>query len=120
MKYHPDKNPNNPEATEKFKEINNANKILQDEKKKEIYDTYGSFGLYISDQIGEENMKAYFLMNSPLAKVRMILFISGIFGCRFLHYNLLCRSYHKLAYYAGLACRVLYSKITVKDTGSVS
>lgn len=69
LQYHPDKNPNNPEATEKFKEINNANKILQDEKKKEIYDTYGSLGLYIADQIGEENLKAYFAMNSPLMKV---------------------------------------------------
>lgn len=29
LKYHPDKNPNNPEATEKFKEINSAHKILQ-------------------------------------------------------------------------------------------
>ena len=69
LKYHPDKNPNNPEATEKFKEINNANKILQDEKKKEIYDQYGSLGLKIADQIGEENVKAYMAMNSPFAKV---------------------------------------------------
>lgn len=29
LKYHPDKNPGNPEATEKFKEINSAHKILQ-------------------------------------------------------------------------------------------
>lgn len=29
LKYHPDKNPGNPAATEKFKEINNAHKILQ-------------------------------------------------------------------------------------------
>ena len=69
MKYHPDKNPNNPEAAEKFKEINNANKTLQDEKKKEIYDEYGSFGLYLADQIGDENVKAYMAISSPFAKV---------------------------------------------------
>uniref|UniRef100_A0A3B5L3M5 DnaJ (Hsp40) homolog, subfamily C, member 5 gamma b n=1 Tax=Xiphophorus couchianus TaxID=32473 RepID=A0A3B5L3M5_9TELE len=31
LKYHPDKNPDNPAAAEKFKEINNANAILNDE-----------------------------------------------------------------------------------------
>lgn len=68
LKYHPDKNPNNPEATEKFKEINSAHKILQDDKKREIYDQYGSLGLYIAEQIGEDNVKAYFALQSPWAK----------------------------------------------------
>ena len=44
LKFHPDKNPDNPEATEKFKEINRAHSILSDETKKNIYDEYGSFG----------------------------------------------------------------------------
>ncbi|KAI8485210.1 DnaJ sub C member 5B [Branchiostoma belcheri] len=43
LKFHPDKNPDNPEATEKFKEINRAHSILSDETKKNIYDEYGSF-----------------------------------------------------------------------------
>jgi len=71
LKYHPDKNPA-PEAHEKFKEINNAHKILQDEKKKEIYDQYGSLGLYIADMIGEDNVKTYFALHSPLAKVKCL------------------------------------------------
>lgn len=54
LKYHPDKNPNNPEAEEMFKKINHAHSILSDEKKRDIYDEYGSFGLYIADQFGDE------------------------------------------------------------------
>ena len=38
MKYHPDKNPNNPEAEEKFKVIAQAYEILSDESKKREYD----------------------------------------------------------------------------------
>ncbi|XP_029040122.1 dnaJ homolog subfamily C member 5 isoform X1 [Osmia lignaria lignaria] len=59
LKYHPDKNPNNPEATEKFKEINRAHSILTDLSKRNIYDNYGSLGLYIAEQFGEDNVNAY-------------------------------------------------------------
>ena len=38
MKYHPDKKPNDPIATEKFKEINQAHQILIDETKRKDYD----------------------------------------------------------------------------------
>lgn len=40
--YHPDKNPNNKVAEEKFKEINEANSVLTDVKKREKYDALGS------------------------------------------------------------------------------
>uniref|UniRef100_A0A672I8I3 DnaJ (Hsp40) homolog, subfamily C, member 5 gamma a n=1 Tax=Salarias fasciatus TaxID=181472 RepID=A0A672I8I3_SALFA len=63
LKYHPDKNPDDPEAAEKFKEINNANSILNDENKRKIYDQYGSMGLYVSEQFGEDSVKYYFLMS---------------------------------------------------------
>ncbi|KAF7235852.1 hypothetical protein EYD10_17317 [Varanus komodoensis] len=63
LKYHPDKNPDNPEAAEKFKEINNANTTLSDETKRRVYDEYGSMGLYVSEQFGEESVKYYFLMS---------------------------------------------------------
>lgn len=41
IKYHPDKNPNNPSADAKFKEISNAYSILSDDEKKKRYDHLG-------------------------------------------------------------------------------
>ncbi|CAH7670898.1 DnaJ domain-containing protein, partial [Phakopsora pachyrhizi] len=43
-KWHPDKNPNNPKANEKFLEIGTAYEILIDEEKRSIYDRYGEEG----------------------------------------------------------------------------
>jgi len=40
-KYHPDVNPNDPTASEKFKEINEAYMVLDDDKKREMYDKFG-------------------------------------------------------------------------------
>lgn len=72
LRHHPDKNPNNPEAAEKFKEINNANSILSDENKRKIYDEYGSMGLYLAEQFGDEGVKYYFLMSKCWFKVKWI------------------------------------------------
>jgi molecular chaperone DnaJ len=45
MKYHPDKNKDNAEATEKFKEAAEAYEVLSDKDKKARYDQYGHAGL---------------------------------------------------------------------------
>ena len=40
-KYHPDVNPNDPEAHAKFQQINEANEVLSDPEKRKKYDAYG-------------------------------------------------------------------------------
>src|ERR1035437_35508 len=42
-KYHPDVNPNDKKAEERFKEISEANDVLSDEKKSKIYDQLGFY-----------------------------------------------------------------------------
>jgi molecular chaperone DnaJ len=54
-RYHPDVNPGDKRAEEKFKEISEANDVLSDEKKRKIYDQLG----FYSDQIDPAQAAAY-------------------------------------------------------------
>ena len=50
IKFHPDKNPNDKSAEEKFKEATEAYEVLGDEKRRSLYDQFGHEG--VSAQAG--------------------------------------------------------------------
>lgn len=53
VKWHPDKNPDNKEATINFQKISEAYAVLSDSKKRQLYDQYGIDGVNAADQMGE-------------------------------------------------------------------
>ena len=53
-KYHPDLNPDDAKAKQKFQEVQNAFEVLSDSQKRKMYDQYGSACLlYTSDAADE-------------------------------------------------------------------
>lgn len=60
LQYHPDRNPDNPEAEDKFKEVSEAYSVLSDDEKREIYDRYGHQGLSGRGQPGFTNVEDIF------------------------------------------------------------
>ncbi len=53
LKYHPDKNPDNPEAEKKFKEAAEAYAVLSDQQKRSRYDQFGHAGVGMGDNAGQ-------------------------------------------------------------------
>jgi DnaJ-class molecular chaperone len=53
LKYHPDRNKNNKDAEEKFKEIQEAYDVLSDPTKKQNYDQFGHAGVGAGGQAGD-------------------------------------------------------------------
>lgn len=80
LKYHPDKNPDNPDAAEKFKEINRANSILSDPDKRKMYDQFGMMGVMLAEQ---DTMRAYFALQNPCLKCLLgaAFFLTGCCCC---------------------------------------
>jgi molecular chaperone DnaJ len=60
MKYHPDKNPGDQEAENKFKELNEAYEVLGDSNKKAKYDQFGHAGVNGNGQGGYDGFSGGF------------------------------------------------------------
>lgn len=59
LKYHPDRNPDDPEAEEKFKEASEAYSVLSDAQKRAAYDRFGHAGLQGSAAPGGFNSETF-------------------------------------------------------------
>ncbi|XP_033838744.1 dnaJ homolog subfamily C member 5-like [Periophthalmus magnuspinnatus] len=83
LRFHPDKNPDNPAAAERFKELNSAHAVLTDPTKRNIYDAYGSLGLYVAQQFGEDHVNTYFMLSTWWAKGLFALcgLLTGCYCC---------------------------------------
>ncbi|MBU0528350.1 molecular chaperone DnaJ [bacterium] len=76
MKYHPDRNPDNKEAEQKFKEAAEAYAILNDENKRAKYDQYGHAGVGMGDMGGQGFDGMHFSMEDIFSQ------FGNIFGGR--------------------------------------
>ena len=81
LKYHPDRNPDDKEAEEKFKLVNEAYQVLSDENKRAVYDRYGKAGLEGQGFHGYQNQSYEDIMDD-LSAIFESVFGGGFSGRR--------------------------------------
>ena len=73
MKYHPDRNPGDKEAEERFKEAAEAYEVLRDREKRQIYDQFGHEGLQGTGFSGFYTNLANVVQNEIMKKTELRL-----------------------------------------------
>ena len=77
--YHPDANPNNPQAAERFKEISEAHSVLSDAEKRKQYDQMRRLGAFRRERPGAATSAAVRRLSrgSSAAKSRMRSYLAS-------------------------------------------
>ena len=83
MRYHPDRNPDNPEAETNFKELTEAYDVLRDDERRAAYDQYG----HAAFEAGAHGHAGGFDFGSTFADVFDDLFGDFVGGGRRSYFN---------------------------------